>query len=204
MLRALSHEPNDVEWRAANHEQTAATQGPLEPETSNNKRKRQSQCFCAPQMFGGGIYLPDPSTYDPIEILLNTHDRSERDELVKIWRDNKLSELNFVGVVVRNALVYAAASLTSSSPRYWPASSPRQAAGLISSRRASHHPGTSAHHGTAASSSLCSQSSAPRTRRCVYTGCRLIAMDSPISTSSSAKAVAGRRQVAVRLATSRF
>ena len=35
-------------------------------------------------MFGGGIYLPDPSTYDPIEILLNTYDRSERDELVKI------------------------------------------------------------------------------------------------------------------------
>ncbi|CAN9381545.1 unnamed protein product [Alternaria alternata] len=51
-------------------------------------------------MFGGGIYLPDPSTYDPIEILLNTYDRSERDELVKIWRDNKLSELNFVGVVL--------------------------------------------------------------------------------------------------------
>lgn len=114
MLRALSHEPNDVEWNAANHEQTpnTQTQAPLELETSNNKRKRQSQCFCAPQMFGGGIYLPDPSTYDPIEILLNTYDRSERDELVKIWRDNKLSELNFVGVVVCTTDIVGIAALT--------------------------------------------------------------------------------------------
>jgi hypothetical protein len=51
-------------------------------------------------LFGGGIYLPDPSTYDPIEILLNTEDGKDRDELTMRWRDNKLSELNFVGVVV--------------------------------------------------------------------------------------------------------
>ncbi|CAG5155405.1 uncharacterized protein ALTATR162_LOCUS3646 [Alternaria atra] len=112
MLRALSHEPNDVEWIAANHEQIVTSNGPLQPETSNNKRKRQASCFCAPQMFGGGIYLPDPSTYDPIEILLNTHDRSERDELVKKWRDNKLSELNFVGVVVSTASICDSAPLT--------------------------------------------------------------------------------------------
>jgi hypothetical protein len=105
MLRALSHEPNDVEWRAADQEQTTVPQTSLQQETSNNKRKRQSGSCCAPQMFGGGIFLPDPSTYDPIEILLNTHDRSERDELVKIWRDNKLSELNFVGIVVSAASV---------------------------------------------------------------------------------------------------
>lgn len=53
------------------------------------------------QFFGGGIYAPDPSTYDPIEILLNTEDEKERDELTTKWRDNKLSELSFVGVVVR-------------------------------------------------------------------------------------------------------
>jgi hypothetical protein len=52
-------------------------------------------------MFGGGIYLPDPSTYDPVEILINTEDRRERNHLTEMWRDNKLSELNFVGVVVR-------------------------------------------------------------------------------------------------------
>jgi hypothetical protein len=53
------------------------------------------------QFFGGGIYAPDPSTYDPIEILLNTEDEEKREALTKLWRDNKLSELSFVGVVVR-------------------------------------------------------------------------------------------------------
>jgi hypothetical protein len=63
-------------------------------------------------MFGGGIYLPDPSTYGPIEILLNTYDRSERNELVKIWRDNKLSELNFFGVVVCTTDIVRITALT--------------------------------------------------------------------------------------------
>jgi hypothetical protein len=52
------------------------------------------------QFFGGGIYAPDPSTYDPIEILLNTEEEEEKDKLTQQWRDNKLSELSFVGVVV--------------------------------------------------------------------------------------------------------
>jgi hypothetical protein len=56
------------------------------------------------QFLGGGIYAPDPSTYDPIEILLNTEDEEKRDTLTKQWRDNKLSELSFVGVVVRTFL----------------------------------------------------------------------------------------------------
>ncbi|KAI4637107.1 hypothetical protein J4E93_010623 [Alternaria ventricosa] len=107
-----SREPDDVEWRAADRGSNGVTQPPLHPETSNNKRKRQSSCFCAPQMFGGGIFLPDPSTYDPLEILLNTHDESERNELVEKWRDNKLSELNFVGVVVCTATIDDAAPLT--------------------------------------------------------------------------------------------
>jgi hypothetical protein len=51
--------------------------------------------------FGGGIYAPNPSTYDPIKILLNTEDAEQKDELTTRWRDNKLSELSFVGVVVR-------------------------------------------------------------------------------------------------------
>jgi hypothetical protein len=103
MLRALSHDPDDVEWRAADPPQTMAPRaqnGSLQQETSNSKRKCQTGCFFAPQMFGGGIYLPDPTTYDPVEILLNTQDIDERNELTKRWRDNKLSELNFVGVVV--------------------------------------------------------------------------------------------------------
>lgn len=49
----------------------------------------------------GGIYAPDASTYGPIEILLNTEDVEERDRLTEKWRDNRLNELGFVGVVVR-------------------------------------------------------------------------------------------------------
>jgi hypothetical protein len=105
MLHAPVRQPDDVEWRAADQGTNAVTQAPLHPETSNKKRKRQSNCCFAPQMFGGGIYLPDPSTYDPIEILLNTHDEGQRDGLVETWRDNKLSELNFVGVVVRTVSI---------------------------------------------------------------------------------------------------
>lgn len=101
MLRAISHNPDDVEWTAADHPQATAQTDSLQQETSNSKRRRQTGCFCAPQMFGGGIYLPDPTTYDPIEILLNTHEIGDRNELTQKWRDNKLSELNFVGVVVR-------------------------------------------------------------------------------------------------------
>jgi hypothetical protein len=56
------------------------------------------------QFLGGGIYAPDPSTYDPVEILLNTEDEGKRDALTKQWRDNKLSELSFVGVVVRTSI----------------------------------------------------------------------------------------------------
>lgn len=59
------------------------------------------------QFFGGGIYAPDPSTYDPIEILLNAQTEEERDELTARWRDNKLSELSFVGVVVRGFSLFA-------------------------------------------------------------------------------------------------
>lgn len=117
MLRAISHDPDDVEWRAADPSPAPAqsTQnGSLTQETSNSKRKRQTGCFCAPQMFGGGIYLPDPTTYDPVEILLNTHDTKERNELTKLWRDNKLSELNFVGVVA--ALLAGVLTSTGSWP----------------------------------------------------------------------------------------
>lgn len=56
------------------------------------------------RFLGGGIYCPDSTTYDPIEILLNTESEDERDDLTVKWRDNKLSELNFVGVVVRTEM----------------------------------------------------------------------------------------------------
>jgi hypothetical protein len=101
MLRSMTHERDDVEWRGADYQRPDAPNGSLHQESSNEQRKRDKGRFCAPQLFGGGIYLPDPSTYDPIEILINTEDRNDRNRLTERWRDNKLSELNFVGVVVR-------------------------------------------------------------------------------------------------------
>lgn len=70
------------------------------------------------QFFGGGIYAPDSTTYDPLEILLNTEDREEQDELTTLWRDNKLSELNFVGVVA--ALLAGVLTSTGSWPNILP------------------------------------------------------------------------------------
>lgn len=40
------------------------------------------------------------TTYDPIKALLNAPTEEERDELTQKWRDSKLEELNFVGIVV--------------------------------------------------------------------------------------------------------
>ena len=51
--------------------------------------------------FRTGLVAPSRTTYDTICILLNTDDEKERDELTKRWRDHKLEELNFVGIVVR-------------------------------------------------------------------------------------------------------
>jgi hypothetical protein len=70
------------------------------PGSSSKDDNEQSKFLTVLQFFGGGIYAPDPSTYDPIKILLNTEDEKKRDELTTSWRENKLSELNFVGIVV--------------------------------------------------------------------------------------------------------
>ena len=42
----------------------------------------------------------DWTVFDPVYILLNAEDPKERDELTRQWRDHKLQELNFVGIVV--------------------------------------------------------------------------------------------------------
>jgi hypothetical protein len=44
--------------------------------------------------------LKSNATNDPIYSLLNAPDEKERDELTKRWKDNKLQELSFVGIVV--------------------------------------------------------------------------------------------------------
>ena len=40
------------------------------------------------------------TTYDPIKTLLNADTEQEKDELTTKWKENKLQELNFVGIVV--------------------------------------------------------------------------------------------------------
>lgn len=42
------------------------------------------------------------STFDSIYIIINTQDEQERDNLTERWRDHKLEELNFIGIVVGN------------------------------------------------------------------------------------------------------
>ena len=40
------------------------------------------------------------TTYDPIYAILNTQGLEARDKLTDRWRQNKLEELNFIGIVV--------------------------------------------------------------------------------------------------------
>lgn len=40
------------------------------------------------------------TTYDPVEGLLNAESYEKRDQLTQRWKENKLQELNFIGIVV--------------------------------------------------------------------------------------------------------
>lgn len=40
------------------------------------------------------------TTYDPVFALLNAETEEHRDKLTEKWRDHKLEELNFIGIVV--------------------------------------------------------------------------------------------------------
>lgn len=59
------------------------------------------------------------TTYDPIFTLLNAESEDERDRLTESWRDHKLEELNFIGIVVgtnledRMRAVWTSSSLVS-------------------------------------------------------------------------------------------
>lgn len=68
--------------------------------------------------FRYGIFSPPTVTYDPLLLLLNHHDREERDRLTEKWKDNKLQELNFVGVV--SALLANVLTSTGSWPNLLP------------------------------------------------------------------------------------
>lgn len=90
----------DVEEQSSNGQRTPLLSSSPRQRIANDPKEDNWNATNVLQFFGGGIYAPDPSTYDPIEILLNTENGEEQDELTKRWRDNKLSELSFVGVVV--------------------------------------------------------------------------------------------------------
>ncbi|KAF1994457.1 hypothetical protein P154DRAFT_31965 [Amniculicola lignicola CBS 123094] len=81
---------------------------------THSGQQKSNRLFRFLHFFGGGIYTPDGSTYDPIEILLNAEDEEERDRLTEKWRDNRLQELNFVGVVA--ALLAGVLTSTGSWP----------------------------------------------------------------------------------------
>jgi hypothetical protein len=49
---------------------------------------------------GSGLLSPKLMIDDPIMVMLNCKEREERDRLTERWRDHKLAELNFVGIVV--------------------------------------------------------------------------------------------------------
>jgi hypothetical protein len=90
---------HDVE-QSGTSERTPMLGGSSQPNPSSIAENMRRSVLRVFQFFGGGIYAPDPSTYDPIEILLNTVNETEKDDLTRLWRDNKLSEMSFVGVVV--------------------------------------------------------------------------------------------------------
>ncbi|KAK4548378.1 hypothetical protein LTR36_010249 [Oleoguttula mirabilis] len=66
------------------------------------------------QMFSGGAIAPSQTTYDSITLLLTAPTEAERDTLTKQWRDHKLEELNFIGVV--GALLAGCLTSTGSWP----------------------------------------------------------------------------------------
>ncbi|KAK1715243.1 hypothetical protein BDP67DRAFT_543249 [Colletotrichum lupini] len=71
-------------------------------------------------IFRGGLFSPPTLTYDPLLLLLNHDDQDERNRLTEKWKDNKLQELNFVGVVRQSALLANVLTSTGSWPNLLP------------------------------------------------------------------------------------
>ncbi|CAN8104336.1 unnamed protein product [Discula destructiva] len=84
---------------------------------SHGKHGNSSTSFLA-DVFHGGLFSPPALTWDPLLLLLNHSNKSERDRLTEKWKDNKLQELNFVGVV--SALLANVLTSTGSWPNLLP------------------------------------------------------------------------------------
>ncbi|WYZ46083.1 hypothetical protein EsH8_IX_000308 [Colletotrichum jinshuiense] len=84
----------------------------------NVRDKRDSTSSFIANIFRGGLFSPPALTYDPLLLLLNHEEKSERDRLTERWKDNKLQELNFIGVV--SALLANVLTSTGSWPNLLP------------------------------------------------------------------------------------
>ncbi|KAF2496715.1 hypothetical protein BU16DRAFT_525861 [Lophium mytilinum] len=93
-----------------------------ERDTRKSVKTSLSRTASIIHFFLGGIVSPDAVAYEPIEILLNTEDEKERDELTRQWRNHKLEELNFVGIV--SALLAGVLTSTGSWPNILPNGGP--------------------------------------------------------------------------------
>lgn len=62
----------------------------------------------------GGLIAPEQTTRKALSVLLNEDDPEEKDRLTEQWRDHKLAELNFIGVV--GALLAGVLTSTGSWP----------------------------------------------------------------------------------------
>ena len=69
-------------------------------------------------IFRGGLLAPSRTTSDSILFLLTAPTAKERDDLTRQWRDHKLQELNFIGVV--GALLAGCLTSTGSWPSILP------------------------------------------------------------------------------------
>lgn len=79
----------------------ASSNTPLLGNFHETRPRRESSNGFLSNLVRGGLFSPPALTYDPLLLLLNHDDKKERDRLTDKWKDNKLQELNFVGVVVR-------------------------------------------------------------------------------------------------------
>ncbi|KXH53982.1 hypothetical protein CSAL01_09865, partial [Colletotrichum salicis] len=82
------------------------------------KRKSSNAVSFIVHIFRGGLFSPPTLTYDPLLLLLNHDEQDERNRLTEKWKDNKLQELNFVGVVA--ALLANVLTSTGSWPNLLP------------------------------------------------------------------------------------
>ncbi|KAI7083623.1 hypothetical protein KC356_g7407 [Hortaea werneckii] len=87
---------------------------PEPAESENYRHGEETAAGAFFSLFRGGLIAPSDTTYDAILHCLTADTLEQRDELTKQWRDHKLEELNFIGVV--GALLAGCLTSTGSWP----------------------------------------------------------------------------------------